>query len=168
MHLIWKMTFIKLFHKNVLDWSINNVIGIALKDLLYFFKNSVKENNVVEVDRHQDSFYTALKFSKNGSIVACGDLNGGVAVFDVETAKLISQQKHEIDRITCLGWRDENTFTSGCINGKINSIDMRTRDFVGSYKSSTSGICNLSWAKDEHLLCSGGNDNNVIIWDHRK
>lgn len=151
----------------MLDWSTQNIIGIGLKETVYLFKNEVKENNVVELIKTPDSFFTAVNFSIDGKQMAVGDLHGGIVVVDVNTQQIISRQKQENERISCVNWMSEHVFSTGCINGKINNLDMRTKNFVSNFSAHSDAVCGITWNKDENYLASGGSDNKVCIWDIR-
>ena len=152
----------------MLDWSSKNVIGIGLKEMVYLFKNEVKENNVVELFRSQDSYFSALSFSPNGQHLATGDIHGNVMLFDLSSEKIISQQKHETDRISCLSWMSDDVFSSGCTNGQVNNLDMRTKSFTKNLRAHSEAVCGLTWNKEENILASGGGDHKVNVWDFRR
>lgn len=140
---------------------------MALKEQVYLFKMAAKEENVVELMNHPDSFYSALRFSGNGNYLAVGDLCGSVSVMDVAKEKLTTSQKHTNDRLTAISWMSEQVFSTGCQNGEINTVDVRTKSFVSSFKH-PEGVCGLTWSTDDPVLASGGNDFKVHLWDLRK
>ena len=156
------------YYQHVLDWSRDDLIGIVLQDLVYFFDNKVKKDNVIEVAKHNDSFYTSLKFSADGKTVVVGDLNGCLVVIDTSTQNVISSQKHDSDKITTIDWMSETVFSTGCMNGNVNTLDMRTRNFVNNFKAHQGGVCVLKWCKEENYLATGGNDNLISVWDPKK
>lgn len=57
-------------------------------------------------------------------------------------------------------------FSSGCEDGTICIHDVRQKEaLVTSAQQHVLEVCGLKWTADGRFLASGGNDNNVFVWN---
>jgi cell division cycle protein 20 (cofactor of APC complex) len=172
------------FYLNLIDWSCNNHLAVALGPHIYLWNACTKliisiENGFViyfifliatgdiqqllELESPHD-YVCSVKWIKEGNILAVGNSNGEVALWDVNEVKKIRQMEAHSDRVGCLSW-NKYILSSGSRSGAINHSDVRTANhLVQSSVGHTLEVCGLAWSPDGSKLASGGNDNILHIW----
>ncbi len=81
--------------------------------------------------------------------------------------KILDFRGHS-ERISTIHWKNQNVFSTGSKDFTIKTYDKRVKGFVQEYANHNEEICGLQWNLKESFLASGGNDNAVYVWDHRK
>lgn len=154
------------FYLNLVDWSSTNVLGVGLGSCVYLW--SAKTAQVTKLcDLGGTDSITSLSWVQKGSTLAVGTYNGAIQIWDaVKETKLRSYDAHQ-HRIGALAW-DHATVTSGSRDRTIQHRDVR----VGGKAYQTllghrQEVCGLKWNSGQKQLASGGNDNKLLIWDHR-
>lgn len=154
------------FYLNVLAWSSQNVLAVALETTTYVWRADTGE--VMELGEAPEGSYVAsIDFSADGQFLGVGLGTGEVELWDVETrTKLRTMAGHSL-QVACLSW-NQHVLSSGCGDGSIWHHDVRiARHKVGELVGHEGEICGLKWREDGELLASGGNDNVVNVWDGR-
>jgi len=156
------------FYQDILDWSQKDVVAIALSNCIYLCNNRAKENSVVKLAEIADNFYSTLKFSPSGNLIAAGEESGDVYIFDtVKEAELFHLKPHA-NRICSMSWQNENVLSTGSRDRTIKNLDLRTKSFVSTWQKHSQEVCGLRWSPEENFLASGGNENHIYVWDIRK
>lgn len=161
------MTQCRYSKKTTLDWSPNKLIGVAFQNQVLLLKTATQEDNVIELMTHNDSFYSALKFSAQGNYLCVGDHTGSVVIRDIESDRTVSSQKHSNSRVVAISWMSEQVLSAGCENGEINTVDLRTKLFKSNVVQ-TEPVCVLAWSNDHSCLASGGGHGRVFLWELRR
>jgi cell division cycle 20, cofactor of APC complex len=154
------------FYLNLLSWSVQNVVAVALAENTYIWKADT--GTVVQVGEAPEGTYvSSLSFSNDGSFLGVGIGSGEVELWDVETGqKLRSMGGHQA-QVAALSWHG-HILSSACGDGSIWHHDVRVaRHKVMELLGHNGEVCGLTWRADGELLASGGNDNVVNIWDGR-
>lgn len=73
------------FYYNLLDWSIKNIITIGLDNAIYTW--SAKTNEAFKLAEYPNTKVTSLSWNPRGILLAAGDDNGDVRIFDTEKNK---------------------------------------------------------------------------------
>ncbi|KAG8816348.1 substrate-specific activator of APC-dependent proteolysis [Serendipita sp. 400] len=154
------------FYLNLVDWSSTNVLGVGLSSCVYLW--SAKTAQVTKLcDLGQSDSITSLSWVQKGSTLAVGTSKGHVQIWDaVKNVRLRHYEGHE-HRVGSLAW-NEATITSGSRDRTIQLRDVRTpgKAYV-SFLGHRQEVCGLKWHPGLRQLASGGNDNKLLIWDHR-
>lgn len=67
-------------------------------------------------------------------------------------------------RVGSLNW-SSSILSSGSRDKNILNRDLRDRrQFISSFEGHKQEVCGLKWSPDEQMLCSGGNDNKLLVW----
>jgi len=68
-------------------------------------------------------------------------------------------------RVGCLSW-NSNLLSSGSRDRNILNRDLRdSRQYISLLEGHKQEVCGLKWSPDEQMLCSGGNDNKLLVWN---
>jgi cell division cycle 20-like protein 1 (cofactor of APC complex) len=154
------------FYLNVLDWSIKNVLSVALGSSVYLWLYD-SDTNISLFDT-EPIFVSSVAWNEEGSLIACGDELGRLKLWDPETKIELRSLKGHDTRVNTLCWNG-SILTSAGNNIHIFSHDIRvpSRQPVQKYIGHTDAVCGLKWSETKQYLASGGNDNKVFIWDKR-
>lgn len=178
------------FYLNVLDWSSNNVLAIALGNTVYLWSASdASVEELVTVDDEAGPI-TSISWAPDGQHVAVGLNNSNVQLWDSISVKLVRtllllilllnktlllnlllimqlrvlRDGHQ-QRVGSLAW-NKHILTTGGGDSRIIDNDLRVRShIVETYIGHHQEVCGLKWSASGQQLASGGNDNLLFIWD---
>ncbi|KAH9605923.1 hypothetical protein KSS87_008884 [Heliosperma pusillum] len=154
------------YYVNLLDWSSNNVLAIALGNTVYLWNaNTCSVSELFTVDEDTGPV-TSVSWVSDGCHIAVGFHNSHVQLWDATTNKLVRtlREGHQA-RVGSLAW-NRHILTSGSMDCSIINNDVRVRGhIVETYQGHRGQICGLKWSQSGQKLASGGNDNLVYIWD---
>ena len=158
------------FYCNLLDWSRDGGrIAISLAESTYIYSLAGKGKVVGECEC--DQTVTSCAWSPGGNHVAVGDMTGSLYVVDVETGTRVRVIDHlHNNRAGVLRWNPvTRCVTSGSRSSLIVDSDLRCPEAVNTWRiEHEAEVCGLQWRDDGLLLASGGNDNQLLIWDLRR
>eukprot|EP01018_Ginkgo_biloba_P016633 Gb_04843 [translate_table: standard] len=153
------------YYLNLLDWSVNNVLSIALGNIVYLWDasdSSISELLTVDED---DGPVTSVSWASSGKHIAVGLNNSAVQLWDSESNKQLRTLEGHRARVGALAWNGPILSTGGR-DGIIFNHDVRIRDhIVEAYRGHDQEVCGLKWSLSGQQLASGGNDNLLYIWD---
>lgn len=152
------------YYLNLLDWSCNNHLAVALGPHIYLWNAATGEiQQLLELQSPED-YVCSVKWIKEGNVLAVGNFFGEIALWDVEQMKKMRTMTGHTDRIGSLSW-NEYILSSGSRSGKIHHSDVRIADhLVGNMTGHSQEVCGLAWSPDGKMLASGGNDNVLNVW----
>ncbi|CAL5054853.1 unnamed protein product [Urochloa decumbens] len=154
------------YYLNLLDWGSNNVLSIALGDMVYLWDaSSGSTSELVSVDEDSGPI-TSVSWAPDGRHIAVGLNSSDVQLWDTSSNRLLRTLRgvHEA-RVGSLAWND-SILTTGSMDGKIVNNDVRIRNHaVQTYEGHSQEVCGLKWSGSGQQLASGGNDNLLHIWD---
>ena len=145
------------------------MISIALGNVLYFWSNRQKDNNVTKVSELPDeAFYCSLKWAPGGCLISTGSNLGVLEITDAEKQASLWVQNTHSSRISSMSWMNPHVVSTGSRDNTIKTFDLRTSSPSVVLKRHKQEVCGLKWSPNGIYLASGGNDNVVNIWDHRR
>ncbi|KAI7858334.1 WD40-repeat-containing domain protein [Circinella umbellata] len=153
------------FYLNLLDWSSQNVVAVALDKSIYLW--NADYGTIKMLDYQSEEAITSLGWETHGQFLAVGTDSGDTQIWDVEAnTKLRSMRGHQ-GRVGVLSW-NKYTVSSGARDGSIWHHDVRAAQFKqAELIGHVDEVCGLEWRSDGGMLASGGNDNVVHLWDAR-
>lgn len=170
------------YYLSLVAWSKNNAIAVGLEDTVYLFNflsNGVKKHftiprslnsaSIFSSDNDISSYVCSLTFEDNGNSLAVGDSVGQIHITDVEKNKTSSSAFAHSSRIGSLHWQ-ENVLVSGSRDKTVRLFDIRQNIShpIYSFAGHVQEICGLKLSPDNNYIASGGNDNQLLLWDIRR
>lgn len=159
------------YYLNLMDWSSNNHLAVALEREVFLWNASgggiTQVMSMDDNDEQPSSDYitSTAWITDKSSILAIGNSCDDVEIWDVNrNTRLRCMQSHD-SRVGSLSW-NQHILTSGSRDGDIHHHDVRVRDHhVATLRLHSQEVCGLKWSPDGRYLASGGNDNLVAVWD---
>lgn len=151
------------FYLNLLEWSSQNILSVALDSSLYFWNaNNNKVLRFLDLSPHSIS---SITWNDPGTHIAIGTSQGTTQIWDtLKCVKLYEVGGHE-ERVSSLAWKVD-LLATGSRDKTINLRDLRQnqRSIINKYEGHTQEVCGLKWSFDGNHLASGGNDNKLMVW----
>ena len=91
---------------------------------------------------------------------------GQIKVFDIVKMKKTNNFDGHSGRVGSLDW-SSGLLASGSRDGTVATWDLR-HGIVNKYKAHAQEICGLRWSPDGKHIASGGNDNKLVVYDHKQ
>ncbi|XP_042865899.1 cell division cycle protein 20 homolog isoform X2 [Penaeus japonicus] len=153
------------YYLHLLDWSVNNHLAVALGNSVYVW--NAGDGSITPLCQLDDPDYIcSLSWIKEGNVLGIGNSSGVTQLWDVAQQKLVRSMAGHESRVTTLSW-NSYILSSGSRSGQIFHHDVRVADHhVATLAGHSQEVCGLKWSPDGRLLASGGNDNQVNIWDN--
>ena len=153
------------FYLNLLDWSPQNVLAIALSQNAYLMDVSNKHISWIQ-PRSRDCLIASLSWmTENKDTLAIGMEDGTVEIWDTNVGKFIRTLTGHSQRVSSLSW-NHNIISTGGLDSSIINHDIRDRNHIVSrFEDHTKEVWGLKWSFDGTQLASGSNDNTLWIWD---
>ena len=172
------------FYIHILSWSENNIISIALNNEIYLL--NYLNNSVNKLYKYENQI-TSLNFTQYENKLSVGLNDGNLCIYDINKFySFINKRENNIENlnfppeiqsfphrgrigIIINSPNDRNLITTGSIDHKIKIFDLRTdiKKSIKELNGHSQEICGLAYNLYGNILISGGNDNNLNIWDMR-
>jgi cell division cycle 20, cofactor of APC complex len=154
------------FYLNLMDWSSRNILAVGLENTVYIWNGDTGQVHEFCKTKDDDTI-SSLKWASDGSFLAVGTGTGDAQIWDLDSTSKIRSMRGHTARVGVLSW-DQHILSSGCRDGSIWNHDVRIAQHkVAELNGHQSEVCGLAWRPDGNMLASGGNDNQVQIWDAR-
>ena len=145
-------------------------LGITLFDPYVAIINVVRVYNTAdgtlmfEMKKHTE-WITAVEFSPDGVLLATGDRNNGLVVWESQTGRECYDLRGHTAAITDVSWRlDSNVVASSSEDGSIKLWELENGGNIKSIGAHGCGVESVRFAKDGRLV-STGRDRVVRVWD---
>lgn len=154
------------YYLSLLDWSSRNIVAIGLGEKVYTWNgNTGTASKLFQCP--EGSYISSLKWSEDGAYLSVGISEGQIEIWSVAELRKLRTMYSHASRVGALSW-NKNILSSGGRDGTIWNHDVRIVEHkVSSFMLHESDICGLRWRSDGLVLASGGNDNQVAVWDFR-
>lgn len=152
------------FYLNLVDWGLQDVLAVGLGDSVYLWDGLTQSVERLCVLDDKDKV-TSLSWIGSGTHLAVGTLKGLVEIWDSTKIKCVRTMTGHKLRVSALAW-NKHILSSGSRDRTIYNRDVRVQShYINSFESHKQEVCGLKWNTEENKLASGGNDNNLFIWD---
>ncbi|KAI9099515.1 WD40-repeat-containing domain protein [Phlyctochytrium arcticum] len=153
------------YYLNLMDWSSNNVLAIALDNTVYLWNGNTGTTRPLCSSTREDTYIASIQWAPDGSHLAVGSSEGDIEVWSIDSMKKMRTMRGRASRVGVLSW-DTNVLSSGARDGSIWNHDVRAANHrTATLLGHDSDVCGLKWRPDGMFLASGGNDNKVVLWD---
>ncbi|XP_019151183.1 PREDICTED: protein FIZZY-RELATED 3 [Ipomoea nil] len=152
------------FYLNLVDWSSQNVLAVGLGTCVYLWTAS--NSKVTKLcDLGPSDSVCSVQWTREGSYISIGTSLGQVQVWDGTQCKKVRTFGGHQTRTGVLAW-SSRILSSGSRDRNILQHDLRVpNDFVSRLVGHKSEVCGLKWSHDDRELASGGNDNQLLVWN---
>ena len=155
------------FYLNLLAWSSDNIVAVALENSVYL--GNMSTDVVACLCKIQENHYVSSLEWIGSQFLAVGVSYGKIKIFDITTKNCVRNFQCHLKRVSSLNWSETNFLVSGGRDGIIMQHDLRLRlPIVSQVQAHSHEACQVSWSPDGKMLASGGNDDVVRIWDVTK
>ncbi len=118
---------------------------------------------VTEIRKHTD-WITALAYSPDGILLASADRNGGVQVWEAETAAAFHTLGGHPSTVGALAWRpDSDVLATGCADGRVRLWNMHDGRQLQAFSAHGGGVLSIAIARDGRIL-TGGHESIARLW----
>ncbi|CAO0800914.1 unnamed protein product [Mucor circinelloides] len=151
------------FYLNLVDWGSNDCLAVGLGTCVYLW--NANTSRVTKLCDFVTDDVTSVSWSTVGSVLAVGTKSGKAILYDTEHSRRIRTWSTHPSRIGSMAWRS-NILTTGGRDHTIYHHDVRaSRPYFRKLIGHTQEVCGLKWNPEGTMLASGGNDNNLLVWD---
>uniref|UniRef100_A0A7S1T1G7 CDC20/Fizzy WD40 domain-containing protein n=1 Tax=Tetraselmis chuii TaxID=63592 RepID=A0A7S1T1G7_9CHLO len=153
------------FYLNLVDWSAQNVLAVGLGASVYLW--SACTSKVTKLcDLGANDEVCSVAWTQRGTYLAIGTFRDAeVQIWDVAKCRKLRTLSGHRNRVGTLAWSSQ-LLASGSRDRTILRRDVRAKEpFVAKLQGHRSEVCGLKWSYDDRELASGGNDNQLLIWN---
>lgn len=152
------------FYLNLVDWGLQDMLAVGLGESVYLWDGLTQSVERLCTLEDKDKV-TSLSWIGAGTHLAVGTNSGQVKIWDATKISCIRTMTGHTQRVSSLAW-NEHILSSGSRDRKIYNRDVRDKShFINCFESHKQEVCGLKWNVEENKLASGGNDNNLFVWD---
>lgn len=163
------------YYLNILHWGSISGLAIGLGNAVFVLQTNTgkiskicaENTNACDLGDIGTEYVSSVQWAGTSSstCLGVGYSSGRVRLFDVNTGKLLRTLFDSLDRIPALSW-NESILSAGTRRGSIINYDVRVEKArMSILNAHAQEICGLAWSLDGSHLASGGNDNDVCVYD---
>jgi len=119
-----------------------------------------------EDTQKSSSICTALSYSRKGDLLASGNKNGVVEIWNIETKDQVYINKYDYP-VSCLSFSQKQSILAvGYEDGRIIKHNYLGSKVESSFRLHETEVVNINWLiADTNLIASTSSDGCVLIWD---
>ena len=153
------------YYLNLLDWSCNNVVSVALGSTVYLWNADSGDIQQLTQTKDEDDYITSLSWAADGRHIAVGTNSAETQIWDAERLRQVRTLRGHAARVSSIAWNNATLSTGGRDQNILNH-DVRVREHhISTLRGHDQEVCGLKWSPNGLQLASGGNDNLLNIWD---
>ncbi|KAI9818344.1 MAG: substrate-specific activator of APC-dependent proteolysis [Phylliscum demangeonii] len=153
------------FYLNLVDWGSSNMLAVGLASSVFMWNS--QSGRVTKLCELQGDTVTSVNWMQRGSHLSIGTNKGYVQIWDAERCRRLRIMTGHTARVGALAWND-HILTSGSRDRLIYHRDVRSpQQYLRKLAGHKQEVCGLRWNSDDGQLASGGNDNKLMVWDHK-
>lgn len=137
-------------------------MAVGLSSTVYLWNAATaKVNKLCDLHQHK---VTSVSWGVRDPNIAVGGESGDVQIWDINKMSKIRTFTGHTHRVGSLNW-SSSMLSSGSRDKNILNRDLRdSRQFISIFEGHKQEVCGLKWSPDQQMLCSGGNDNKLLVW----
>ncbi|KAK9807688.1 hypothetical protein WJX72_006157 [[Myrmecia] bisecta] len=166
------------FYLNLVDWSSQNVLAVGLGTCVYLWSACTSKVTKLcdfsspepsapmdgEADNANNSV-CSVAWSQRGTFLSVGTHRGETQLWDVQKNKMIRSMRGHRQRVGTMAW-SAHILSTGSRDKAILHRDVRApEEYIARLTGHRSEVCGLKWSPDDRELASGGNDNQLYVWN---
>ncbi len=109
----------------------------------------------------------SVAFSPDGKLLATGDVNHEIHVWQVADGKQLLTCKVDEGWIWCVAFSPDGRFLASSANRTVNLWDVQTGQCLQTFGGYTDRVFSVAFSPDGRLLATGSEDHLVRVWDVR-
>lgn len=154
------------YYLNLLSWSKSNVLAVALNQSVYLWEAATGSiTELMSVTDSDDYISSVSWIQEGGSHLAIGTANAKTQLWDCTASRQVRSMNGHAARVGSLAW-NRHILSSGSRDSTIVHHDVRAQQHVvATLEGHQQEVCGLAWSHDGKTLASGGNDNQLCLWD---
>eukprot|EP01039_Chlorochromonas_danica_P008878 gene8876-9791_t len=155
------------YYLNLLSWSSNNVLAVALSQTVYLWNAASGEiQELMNVSEDETNYISSVSWiQQGGNHLAIGTADNAVQLWDVSAGRQVRNLSGHASRVGSLAWNN-HILSSGSKDNTVIHHDVRIQQHViGKMTAHSQEVCGLAWSPDGTMLASGANDNALAISD---
>ncbi|MEM6752696.1 MAG: NB-ARC domain-containing protein, partial [Cyanobacteria bacterium P01_C01_bin.38] len=126
------------------------------------FQNTAFDKSVFAINLNN---LLSLAISPSGKILATGDINGQISLWQVADGKhLLTFKAHQTWIWTVAFSPCEQILASGSHDGTVKLWDIETGNNPNTFEN-LGGVWSVSFSPDGKILAIGSSDNSIYLWD---
>jgi hypothetical protein len=126
---------------------------------------STMDGSVIATIKKHTDWLMSMAFSPDGVLLATGDRNGGLYVWESATGNEFYNLKGHEKAITSVSWRpDSNVLASASEDGGVRLWEMNGGTQVKTWPGHSSGVLCVSYGTDGSLITSG-RTGKIRVWN---
>mmetsp|Transcript_22400 Transcript_22400/g.61887 ORF Transcript_22400/g.61887 Transcript_22400/m.61887 type:complete len:317 (+) Transcript_22400:46-996(+) len=119
-----------------------------------------------ERGRPKERFVLSVAYSPDGKRLACGAMDGTVALFDVASTQLLGLLEGHYKPVRSLAFTpDSSMLLTACDDMHVNLYDVENKALVESFSGHDSWVLSVAPHPSGTCFVSGGSDAKVKLWD---
>lgn len=152
------------YYLNLIDWGSQNLLAVGLSSSVYLWNaNNSKVSKLCDLGISDSA--TSVSWALKGPHIALGTNSGEVQIWDANKMKRMRILHGHTNRVGAIAWNSA-LLTTGSRDKTILHRDLRSNSHSTSkLLGHKQEVCGLKWSPDEQQLCSGGNDNKLLVWN---
>jgi len=108
----------------------------------------------------------AVAFSPDGTLLATGDAEGGLRLWQVANGQLLLNFEGHVGWVWSVAFSGDGQTLASCSSDKTICLwDVNTGKCLKTLQGHTSSIWSVAFSADGHTLASGGDEPTVRLWD---
>ncbi|KAG2373914.1 hypothetical protein C9374_011579 [Naegleria lovaniensis] len=153
------------FYLNLIDWGECNQIAVALNTSVFLWNaNNYAVSNLVSMN-DEDNLVCSVSWMKTDpNVLSIGTEDGFVSIYDVQKQTKIRDVHRHAERVGSISW-NEYQIATGSRDNHIFISDIRAKNSLIKLSGHSQEICGLQWNLKGNQIASGGNDNNLFVWE---
>ena len=146
--------------KDVVFSPDNKLLATAGVDVKLWDVSTLTEIGTLE----HGGWVLAIAFSSDGELLATGDENGQVNVWDIQTRKIVAQLQGDPEYIAAVKFSSDNRILAGAgYERKIKLWEVQNWEHLGTLDNGSTASA-ISFSPDRNILASTGYE-SVNLWE---